>query len=231
MSVDLDFSSLYRELRLTPSASLPDMKLAYRRRVAELHPDRIRDGGDAALAASELQRLTRLYNDAMDFERRYGRLPGAPASAATTKPRIDMQVPRSAAPEPQRRLPWVWLLIGIGLICAILLLVDATVDESDTPAIQSPPSNTTQTVPAATLRLGMPRKIVRDVQGEPYLDGGDRWEYGPSWLLFDRDMLVDWYSSPLNPLKVAHSRPTGSDETDLRIARQRGPAERSAAVE
>lgn len=224
MSADFDFSSLYRELRLTPSASLPDMKLAYRRRVAELHPDRIHNDGEAALAASELQRLTRLYNDAMDFERRYGRLPGAPAA---TRFRTSMQRPHAAAPGPQRRFPWMWLLIGIGLICAILLLVDATVDEPSGTAVEPVPAETTQAMPASGLRLGMPRRIVRLVQGEPYLDGGDRWEYGPSWLLFNRDLLVDWYSSPLNPLKVAHSRPTGRDETDLRMARQRGTAERT----
>ncbi len=225
MSADFDFSVLYRELRLTPSASLPDLKLAYRRRVAELHPDRIHDPDDAALAAFELQRLTRLYDDAMTFERRYGRLPGTPALAVAAKPRAVFDAPTSVASGPRGHLPWVWLLIGIGVLCTILLLIDLSTDTPDTPGIEPPSLGATQAVPAARLRLGMPRRVARAVQGAPYLDGGDRWEYGPSWLLFERGMLVDWYSSPLNPLKVAHARPTLADETNLRVARQRGSTE------
>ena len=38
--MEVDFHSLYSELRVQPDCSLDDFKRAYRRRVAELHPDR-----------------------------------------------------------------------------------------------------------------------------------------------------------------------------------------------
>ena len=36
---------------------------------------------------------------------------------------------------------------------------------------------------------------------------GVHWEYGPSWVRFECGQVVDWYSSPLNPLKASRSCP------------------------
>jgi hypothetical protein len=58
---------------------LADFKQAYRRHVAAWHPDRRRGSRADALAAARLQRLTAQYSAAMEFHRRHGRLPGAPA--------------------------------------------------------------------------------------------------------------------------------------------------------
>jgi hypothetical protein len=61
------------------------------------------------------------------------------------------------------------------------------------------------------LEIGMDMQAVRQIQGEPAQQEGSRWFYGPSWLYFEDDHLVDWYSSPLYPLKTATSSPADGD--------------------
>ncbi len=75
-----DFARLYSELGLRPGCSLSELKHAYRRRIAELHPDRRGTmpprPGDVRLPLTD---LIALYAAATDFHQRYGRLPGSPA--------------------------------------------------------------------------------------------------------------------------------------------------------
>ena len=41
MAVGTDFLLLYKELRIKPGCGLGEFRQAYRRRVGELHPDRV----------------------------------------------------------------------------------------------------------------------------------------------------------------------------------------------
>ena len=61
--------------------------------------------------------------------------------------------------------------------------------------------------PAPLIAIGMTAAEVREIEGEPLLVHDDRWEYGPSYVRFERDVVVDWYSSPLRALKVSAERP------------------------
>ncbi|WHZ19984.1 MAG: hypothetical protein OJF55_002133 [Rhodanobacteraceae bacterium] len=85
MADDTDFLTLYDELGLTPGISdLDALKQAYRRRVAQLHPDRRGSDGDP----ERLQRLNRLYGAALAFEQRYGRLPAAAVTSRRPEPTV-----------------------------------------------------------------------------------------------------------------------------------------------
>jgi hypothetical protein len=65
----------------------------------------------------------------------------------------------------------------------------------------------------STIALGMDTDAVRAIEGDPMLVGENRWDYGPSWIRFENDKVVDWYSSPLHPLKTPspHPMPTRDD--------------------
>ena len=63
-----DFTSLYASLGVDPDCDVETLKRLFRRRIAELHPDR-----GATLSEEELMLL---YLEALRFHRRHGRFPG-----------------------------------------------------------------------------------------------------------------------------------------------------------
>lgn len=63
-----DFTSLYASLGVDPDCDVETLKRLFRRRIAELHPDR-----GAILSEEELMLL---YLEALRFHRRHGRFPG-----------------------------------------------------------------------------------------------------------------------------------------------------------
>jgi hypothetical protein len=124
-----DFVRLYAELGLQPGCSLEEFKLAYRRRVAELHPDRL---GPDAISVDTHQRLSNLiasYRASLRFHRQYGRLPGcnhsrAPYAGTRQKRLMQMaSMPSSDPTSDGQALPLLRaVVIAIVLIAGLLLL-------------------------------------------------------------------------------------------------------------
>ena len=82
-----DFSLLYSELELPPDCSLEQFQSAYRRRIAELHPDKAGHDTRTQEAQDALPALISTYVEVNRFYRRYGRMPGAsPRHAASNGP-------------------------------------------------------------------------------------------------------------------------------------------------
>jgi hypothetical protein len=108
---DTDFLELYRNLGLNPDCGLIEFKQAYRRRLAVLHPDR--QTAATRTSPAELQRLTAMYGAAMEFQRRHGRLPGAPQArpARSVKPGRSSRPAITAAPNGRSRRMLV--LLGV----------------------------------------------------------------------------------------------------------------------
>ena len=71
-----DFTSLYASLGVDPDCDVETLKRLFRRRIAELHPDR-----GATLSEEELMLL---YLEALRFHRRHGRFPGARIRSGNT---------------------------------------------------------------------------------------------------------------------------------------------------
>ncbi|MGG6462861.1 hypothetical protein [Solilutibacter silvestris] len=71
-----DFTSLYASLGVDPDCDVETLKRLFRRRIAELHPDR-----GATLSEEELMLL---YLEALRFHRRHGRFPGARVRGGNT---------------------------------------------------------------------------------------------------------------------------------------------------
>ncbi|MET0224920.1 MAG: J domain-containing protein [Dokdonella sp.] len=217
-----DFLLLYQELGLRPGSGIDDFKLAYRRRIADLHPDRQRGAqqGNAELARDRLQRLTLLYGAAIAFHRRHGRLPGASVAPRTAEPSPAAAV--AATPASGGRKRWLLLAMAVALLGAIGWQwfdsddgsVADTGEESSLAAGRVAEQEAVSSAPAPQLRLGMRMRDVLDVEKEPITRGEDRWDYGPSWIAFERGKVTDWYSSPLRPLRYAttHPKPGAAEE-------------------
>ena len=223
MAGNNDFLALYQELGLRADCTLEEFKLAYRKRVGVLHPDR---AGGEAVAMQGLPRLNALYTRAMEFHRRHGRLPGAaqPATPAATAPRVP---PRPAAPatstpasasttsKRSNRLPV--LLVLVAALVAVWLWANPVEPESEpagVPVTQPARARAAPVRPVVeqTFELGSPAQRVRALHGAPVSGWEQHWDYGPSWVEFRCGVVTGWYSSPLRPLRVASSAPPASTD-------------------
>lgn len=220
----LDFSQLYSLLGLEPGCSLEELKHAYRKRVAELHPDRYSPGSRDDERSIQLARLIPLYKDAIHFHELHGRLPGSTVaetpsvgqgSAASrgqaSSPPFSRK--RGTAPEtPSMPASHWWLLLG--LACLIGYLVFSAFPGKGSASVSSATGMHPADVHAemedrgnhAFVLAGMDADTVLAIQGPPSRISDDVWEYGPSWLRFEDGLLVEWHSSPLYRLKTRTPR-------------------------
>lgn len=210
MARETDFIALYDDLGVPPDCALGEFRQAYRRRMAMLHPDRQPDRMPDAHATERLQRLTALYGAAMAFERQHGRLPGA--AQPRPQPGAPATPSRPMAPRRARRVP-LWLGVAAAAALAWALWPAATPPDGasadDGAVVVAQAERGYVAAPARVLlHQGMPSTQVRVLEGEPTLISDGRWEYGPSWIRFQGDKVVDWYSSALRPLKARRVRPT-----------------------
>lgn len=219
MAQGVDFLRLYREFNLEPGAGIDDLKQAYRRRVSLVHPDRLsaKDPISQHLATEHLQTLTMLYEAGVQFHRQHGRLPGAmplPGVERRQVPR-DEPVPRAARPRRRSGLYLLVLAAGFGLWATYALLPgeDAPVPAYPPAARVDPqPVGVARVPPGDGLRLGMPQRAVLGEIGEPFSRDEERWSYGPSWIRFRKGRVIEWYSSPLHPLRIARDGREWSDD-------------------
>lgn len=227
-----DYGHLYSELGVAPGCGVDELRRAYRRHVAQWHPDRDRarpvDAGEMPLPD-----LNALYHEALRFHQRFGRLPGAPMEQAARSPfAMPMPAERSLAPLPAAPLDvprparWPLLLVALAVVAAVYAWPDRGLSPASTRAAgpgdtaaqtrrpagrparaQSLPVRPAPVVQAPMLEVGMDAGAVVAIQGEPMRSSDVEWTYGPSWLRFEDGKLVDWYSSPLRPLRTASPTP------------------------
>jgi hypothetical protein len=236
MAAGTDFLLLYKELRLRPGCGIDDFRQGYRRRVAELHPDRI-EAPRRQDAAARLSTLNAMYAAAMDFYKRHGRLPGEaspprpePPPRATYTPPPPPAAPAPAPKTSSRATSWLMTAIFVAIALGVGWLLGSSERdrEDDTPAVAnadvSPiaanPSAAPAPLPRPRIRVGMDSARVVEIEGEPVTEGGGRYEYGPSWIEFRCGRVLDWYSSPLRTLKVDTTQPPPDEvehESHLRV--------------
>lgn len=115
-----DFSQLYSDLELPPDCSLDEFNRAYRRRIAQLHPDRRGNSASSADGNAALSELIATYTAVNRFHRRYGRMPGTskrPPPGTTvrgerygSRSRLPTVTPNNDKPDRSGR-PTVWLFV------------------------------------------------------------------------------------------------------------------------
>jgi len=223
MSDDTDFIALYRELQLAGQFDLAEFKRAYRKRVGQLHPDHQGQDGDMP----RLQRLNRMYDAALDFHREHGRLPGAapprpvPHAVSADASEQDAAAAESDAafahdergavmfdePAPVTGKPRHLRYIMLMVLAALLLYwwgAQKSANPSLDPAGPGDAVNPGLGAPslAKEVAVGMDETQVRRILGEPTSIHAGRWDYGSSWVQFECEQVVGWYSSPLDRLQV-----------------------------
>lgn len=225
-----DFLLLYQELGLTPECSIDELKQAYRRRIAAIHPDRQRVPDSNRLAAIEqLQSLNGLYGAATAFHRRFGRLPGTTAA----RPSADVRASSAVVAPPQSRLdrrPDIALVCGVAIAISLFLLLHGDPDPGayDRARDSGNPTHATSarswlqyplSEPASliALKIGMTKEDVLAIELEPITRGEDRWDYGPSWIAFKHGKVTDWYSSRLHPLPSASTQPESTSTANEQV--------------
>lgn len=234
-----DYLADYRLLGLQPGCDLPTLEKTWRRRLAELHPDRAGPAGADALHSANVA-----FRRLRAFERQHGRLPLTSAAAD-----VGGALPPGFA-WTRQRLAGALALACIGVAAAAFGILYTNTKSTDPPGARQLPLTTAATEPpapapaaagkaiaakpatarpaaikpaavkpaatrpAATgpvaarqLKLGDSRESVASLLGAPPLRKRDRWDYGPSHVRFARGRVVDWYSSPRQPLPVAGARP------------------------
>jgi hypothetical protein len=220
LASETDFLDMYRTLGLRPGCALPELKQAFRRHVARVHPDR--QGGRAvdAAAAARLQRLIAQYDAAIAFEREHGRLPGSvtrvrfavpePAPAPAASP-VFTPLPGVPRARPAWRHPLLALLLPAVLLGVLGWDIagrpTSILSSASEPANDNEARPLGEASPVGALSKGMSHEDVRDLLGDPLSVEGDRWVYGPSWVRFDNNGVVDWYSSPLHALGTSTRTP------------------------
>ena len=121
-----NFLRLYEELGVRPDEGMARLTERYRLRLRALDPD-LRDA-----AGLDLGWLTRSYRDAVAFQRRHGRLPGA-AGPQAGGPAEWPRWPLRSARHPRRASVgqeedsaglwrWRWMLAGAALTLLVLAL-------------------------------------------------------------------------------------------------------------
>lgn len=125
-----DFSLMYSELGLSPGCGLEEFQRAYRRRIAELHPDRKGGVPPSHEAQTELAALISTHAAVSRFHHRYGRMPGAPArpaapgqtgndpppAAPTSRTSLPVSVSMGGDPEPSTRPTWRLVIVFLALL-------------------------------------------------------------------------------------------------------------------
>ena len=210
MSEDTDFAALYRELGIDATCSLAQLRGAWRRRVAKLHPDH----GGSAEDTGRLQQLNQRYDAALDFHARYGRMPGAVAAGRLVNDAVESspadiwrRTDPAASENPAAgfgRTPRYLVAIAL-LVVAVLGWRIATGREKTSGRATGHPGRIVAEagMAAAHITPGQGKNTVRNILGEPLDMHALRWTYGPSWVEFRCDKVVGWYSSPLRPLPVS----------------------------
>lgn len=132
MADNSDFNALYDELGLAADCSLEQLTHTWRRRVKQLHPDRV--ASDAQDAAT-LQLLNARFRQVRRFHRQHGRMPGSRVIGGSCHTRHAL-VSRPRQPEPVRnQRSSLWLVTPLALL---LLWSWARADPSHDGSIHRP---------------------------------------------------------------------------------------------
>lgn len=223
------FERLYAELGVSPDDDLARVRLAYRRRLSALHPDK--NTGTTVAGGLSFQELKTLYAQALEVHRVHGHLPGARPQLVTpvpvaASPRRQHPVRQPSRDKPAARSRWGVAWVGLCFVtaCVAVFALTHRAEQASEAAGVASPGALDAPVPAdastatvgvspnvvaggaaaipARLALGMHKEMVASIQGAPVEQGDATWYYGPSWLQFEDDRLVAWYSSPLRPLQT-----------------------------
>jgi hypothetical protein len=195
-----------RRLGLSAPCSSEELKAAWRRAVSELHPDR--PGSDQKQRAAAMAEVNAAYQRLCDFKAQHGRLPGLPEVVA-------QQPLRKASPRNNRQRH-VWVTLTLAAALTLVFWPLASPEEAST-SVQ--PNEGRQSGSAAEnaavttdtfvdldlptfIDVGVSKDDVLRLAGPPLFQSEAVWEYGPSEVHFEKDLVVRWHNSPLRPLPV-----------------------------
>jgi len=222
------FAQAYDILGLRPGDGWKELKIAYRRRMREWHPDRF-PGDDVRKkrADEKTKTINKAYKELTDYYRRHGILPlQAPRASARVRPRYESPVdpaPATVAATWRNLRTFLTLHPRVGIVAAvavatfvIYILLSALPPHEDADPLK--PSAPSGSVDARTPQRSIaarnePYFTVGSTIGEVYSSQGvptktetDVWHYGNSKVYFTNGVVTKWESTSERPLNARIDR-------------------------
>ncbi len=251
------FASHYETLSLPHDSDLKSCKYAYKRSVKLWHPDKfINNKAEQQFAEEKIKEINIAYSKITEYYQINGAMPDIQITVSAKQSDTVFDVSslyQNLNTEKGHKKPdYKKYLSILVLIIAFIFIYKTLFPNNQNTESSSIDGNSTQYLQRSLSPLsnksdyfskGSSQQAVLRIHGKPDFTITQTWYYGNSWILFQNDIVIDWYQDkkyPLNSISandIPHTRTKitvktfekGDSKSDVRIV-QGEPARKSRDV-